>query len=77
MHSRLKIVEGQVSQDDEPIVFSYGSFSTNEPPFPPVAHVSPPRKGVITLELLVDDSTTRGKMNLFANKFAHGALAGC
>ena len=23
--------------------------------------VSPPRKGVITLELLVDDSTTRGK----------------
>ena len=42
-------------------MFTYGSFDTDEPPFPIVARVSPPRKGVITLELLIDDSTTRGK----------------
>ena len=61
MRSRLDIVEGVVSPDDEHIALSYGSFDTEEPPFPIVARVSPPRKGVITLELLVDDSTTRGK----------------
>ena len=61
MRSRLNIVEGSVASDDEHIAHSYGSFDTDEPPFPIVARVSPPRKGVITLELLVDDSTTRGK----------------
>ena len=61
MRSRLNIVEGSVASDDEHIALSYGSFDTDEPPFPIVARVSPPRKGVITLELLVDDSTTRGK----------------
>ena len=60
MRSRLDIVEGVVSPDDEHIALSYGSFDTEEPPFPIVARVSPPRKSVITLELLVDDSTTRG-----------------
>ena len=60
MRSRLNIVEGSVASDDERIALSYGSFDTDEPPFPIVARVSPPRKGVITLELLVDDSTTRG-----------------
>ena len=61
MRPSLDIVEGVVSSDDEHIALSYGSFDTEEPPFPIVARVSPPRKGVITLELLVDDSTTRGK----------------
>ena len=61
MRSRLNIVEGSVSSDDEHIALSYGSFDTDEPPFPIVARVSPPRKGVITLELLVEDSRTRGK----------------
>ena len=61
MWSRLKIVEESVSPDDEHIALSYGSFDTDESPFPIVARVSPPRKGVLTLELLVDDSTTRGK----------------
>jgi len=61
MHPSLKIVEGAVSPDDEHIALSYGSFDTEEPPFPIVARVSPPRKSVITLELLVDDSTTHGK----------------
>jgi hypothetical protein len=60
MHLSLDIVEGVVSPDNEHIALSYGSFDTEEPPFPIVARVSPPRKGVITLELLVDDSTTRG-----------------
>lgn len=61
MHPSLNIVEGAVSPDDEHMALSYGSFDRDEPPFPIVARVSPPRKGVITLELLVDDSTTRGK----------------
>ena len=61
MQPSLKIVEGAVSPDDEHMKLSYGSFDTEKPPFPIVARVSPPRKGVITLELLVDDSTTRGK----------------
>ena len=61
MRPSLDIVEGVVSSDDEHIALSYGSFDTEEPPFPIVARVSPPRKGVITLELLIDDSTTRGK----------------
>ena len=61
MHPSLTIVEGAVSPDDEHMALSYGSFDTDKPPFPIVARVSPPRKGVITLELLVDDSTTRGK----------------
>ena len=43
------------------MLLSYGSFGTDDPPFPAVARVSPPREGVITLELLVDDSTTHGK----------------
>ena len=61
MHPSLEIVEGAVSQADEHMALSYGSFDTDKPPFPIVARVSPPRKGVITLQLLVDDSTTRGK----------------
>ena len=61
MHPSLTIVEGAVSPDDEHMALSYGSFDTDKPPFPIVARVSPPRNGVITLELLVDDSTTRGK----------------
>jgi hypothetical protein len=61
MHPSLKIVDGTVSPDEEHVSLSYGSFDTDDPPFPPVARVSPPRKGVITLELLVDDSMTRGK----------------
>ena len=60
MHPSLKIIDGAVSPNEEHIALSYGSFDTEEPPFPIVARVSPPRKGVITLELLVDDSTTRG-----------------
>ena len=60
MRSRLNIVEGSVASDDEHIALSYGSFDTDEPPFPIVARVSPPSKGVITLELLVGDSTERG-----------------
>jgi hypothetical protein len=60
MRSRLNIVAGPVSPGDEHIALSYGSFDTDEPPFPIVARVAPPRKGVITLELLVDDSTPRG-----------------
>ena len=42
-------------------MLSYGSFGTDETPFPTVARVSPLRDSVLTLELLVDDSTTRGK----------------
>ena len=61
MHPSLTIVEGAVSPDEEHTKLSYGSFDTDKPPFPIVARVSPPRRGVITLELLVDDSTTRGK----------------
>ena len=61
MPSNLRIIEGPVSENEEHIVFTYGSFDTDEPPFPIVARVSPPRKAVITLELLIDDSTTRGK----------------
>ena len=60
MHPSLTIVEGAVSPDDEHMALSYGSFDTDKPPFPIVARVSPPRKSVLTLELLVDDSTTRG-----------------
>ena len=60
MPSNLRIIEGPVSKNEEHIVFTYGSFDTEEPPFPIVARVSPPRQGVIMLELLVDDSTTRG-----------------
>ena len=60
MRSRLNIVEGSVASDAERIALSYGSFDTDEPPFPIVASMLPPRKGVITIELLVDDSTTRG-----------------
>lgn len=61
MHSRVKIVEGSVSPDDEHMALSYGTVDIDEPPFPIVARVSPPWKGVITLELLVDDPRTRGK----------------
>ena len=59
IHPSLTIVEGGVPPDDEHMALSYGSFDTDKPPFPIVARVSPPRKGVITIELLVDDSTTR------------------
>ncbi len=58
MRSRLKIVEGAVSPDDEHMTLSYGSFDRDEPPFPIVARVSAPRDGVINLEFLIDDSTT-------------------
>ena len=61
MHPCLTIIEGEVFPDDEHMALSYGSFDTDKPPFPIVARVSPHRKGVITLELLVDGSTTRGK----------------
>jgi len=61
MHPSRTIVEGAVSPDDEHLALSYGSFDTDKPPFPIVGRVSPPRNGVLTLELLGDDSTTRGK----------------
>ena len=61
MHPSLEIVEGAVSPDEEHMKLSYGSFDRDKPQFSIVARVSPPRKGVITLELLVDNSTTRGK----------------
>ena len=61
MHPSLKIIDGADSPNAEHVSLSYGSFDTDDPPFPPVARVSPPRDSVITLELLVDDSTTRGK----------------
>ena len=51
VHSSLEIVEGPVSPDGEHMSLSYGSFDApgrDEPPFPEVAHVSPPREGVIT-----------------------------
>ena len=57
MPPALEIVEGPVSPDDEHMSLSYGSFDTEESPFPTVARVSPPRNGVITLELLVNGST--------------------
>ena len=60
MHPLLEIVEGPVSPDGEHMSLSYGAFDApgrDEPPFPEVARVSPPQKGVITLELLIDDST--------------------
>ena len=57
MPPALEIVEGPLSPDDEHMSLSYGSFDTDESPFPTVARVSPPRHGVITLELLVDGST--------------------
>ena len=57
MPPALEIVEGPVSPDDEHMSLSYGSFDTEESPFPTVARVSPPRNGVITLELLVNRST--------------------
>ena len=61
MPPALEIVEGPVSPDDEHMSLSYGSFDTDESPFPTVARVSPPRNGVITLELLVDGSTPHDK----------------
>jgi hypothetical protein len=67
MQPSLKIVEGAVSPDDEHMKLSYGSFDTDKPPFPIVARVSPPRNGVITLELLVDDSTTAA----MAKRYGH------
>ena len=75
MRPSLDIVEGVVSPDNEHIALSYGSFDTEEPPFPIVARVSPPRKGVITLELLVDNSTTRGKEIIAAGScgWRHGS----
>ena len=60
----LRITGGPASTDDEHMALSYEPFDTDGPPFPPVARVSAPRKGVITLELLVDDSTTRGKESI-------------
>ena len=70
MRPSLDIVEGVVSPDDEQIVFSYGVLNTRQPPFgivfrpiplPIVAKVSAPCNGVLTLSLLVDDSTARGR----------------
>ena len=51
MRPSLDIVGGVVSPDDEHIAFSYGSFDTDEPPFPIVARASPPRNGVIALKV--------------------------
>ena len=58
MHSPLEIVEGQVLADDEHLSLSYGSVDTAEPPLPTVARVSAPVEGIVTLELLIDGSTT-------------------
>ena len=58
MRSCLKIVKGPASTDEEHIALSYGSFSTDGPPFSIIARVSPPQDGVIMLQLLIDDSTT-------------------
>ena len=58
MHPLLEIVEGPVSPDDEHLSLSYGSFDTAEAPFPTVARVSAPVEGIVTLELLIDGSTT-------------------
>ena len=59
MPSDLRIIEGSVSQNEEHIAISYGSVGTDETPFPTVARVSASRDGVINLEFLIDDSTTR------------------
>ncbi len=59
MPSDLRIIEGSVSQNEEHIAISYGSVGTDETPFPTVARVSASRDGVIKLEFLIDDSTTR------------------
>ena len=58
MPPALEIVEGPVSPDDEHMALSYGSFDTDKPPFPIVARVSAPVDGIVTLELLIDGSTT-------------------
>jgi hypothetical protein len=59
MSSALRIIEGPVSQNEEHIAISYGSVGTDATPFPTVARVSAPKDGVINLEFLIDDSTTR------------------
>ena len=59
MSSNLRITEGPVPQNEEHIAISYGSVGTDETPFPTVARVSASRDGVIKLEFLIDDSTTR------------------
>jgi hypothetical protein len=67
MPSRLKIIEGPVSQDSEHISISYGSVGTDKTPFPTVARLSSPRNDVITLELVADDSTIRGQKIIVVN----------
>jgi hypothetical protein len=59
MPSNLRIIERPVSQNEGHIAISYGSVGTDETPFPTVARVSAPKDGVINLEFLIDDSTTR------------------
>ena len=61
MPSDLRIIEGSVSQNEEHIAISYGSVGTDETSFPTVARVSASRDGVINLEFLIDDSTTRNE----------------
>ena len=58
MAPTLRINEGPVSVVEEHIEITYGSFGTDEAPFPTVALLSPPRENVISLEFLIDDSTS-------------------
>ena len=79
MPPALEIVEGPVSPDDEHMSLSYGSFDTDESPFPTVARVSPPRSGVITLELRQPqcgiDARSWSACDIFALRSSYVAVA--
>jgi len=60
MAPTLRINEGPVSVVEEHVELTYGSFGTDEAPFPTVALPSPPpRENVVSLEFLIDDSTSQ------------------
>ena len=59
MAPTLRINEGSVLVVEEHIEITYGSFGTDEAPFPTVALLSPPRENLISLEFLIGDSTSR------------------
>mgnify|MGYP001173273279 FL=1 len=54
MRQILTVSEGLVDEKDEHIVITYGSAGDDEL----VARISPPTNGVLTLQLLIDESRT-------------------
>ena len=67
MAPTLRINEGPVSVVEEHIEITYGSFGTDEAPFPTVALLASPRENAVSLEFPIDDSISQNPERIARN----------